>query len=62
MTLSEEIKQLQKESKRPCCAASYQAVLDMLSLRGKKSSAYAKDKSRGDSEYYSKLAKKRWKS
>ena len=38
-----------------------QKVLDIMSARGKAASAMAKDKSRGDSEYYSKLAKKRWK-
>lgn len=61
MKLSQEIAALSLESKK-CCSASLQKVLDMLSVRGRKAGLSAKDKSRGNSAYYSKLAKKRWKS
>ena len=60
MTLSEEIKKYQETSGKETKKA-LQWVLDLLSERGRAAGSQAKDKARGDSAYYTKLANKRWK-
>lgn len=59
MKLSEEIRELQN-GKEDCCIKSLEQVLSMLSERGRLAGKSAKNKRRGNSEYYSKMASKRW--
>jgi hypothetical protein len=59
MKLSDEIRELQR-GKPECCIASLDNVLIMLSERGRLAGKSAKNKRRGNSEHYSKMAKKRW--
>jgi hypothetical protein len=61
MTLSEEIRAMMDRSASGAVKMALQSVLDMLSERGRSAGLQAKDKVRGDSAYYKKLAKKRWK-
>ena len=60
MTLSDDIREVQKSSGRDASRA-LQWVLDELSARGKRAGSMAKKKVRGDSAYYARLANKRWK-
>lgn len=59
MKLSDEIRELQK-TKGDCCVKSLDQVLLMMSERGRLAGKSAKNKRRGNSEYYSKMASKRW--
>ena len=60
MTLSDDIRAVQKKAGRDA-AKALQWVLDELSARGRKAGSMAKNKARGDSAYYARLANKRWK-
>lgn len=59
MKLSDEIRELQNGSGEEAWN-KLQKVLDALSERGRKAGLAAVNKSRGDSNYYSEIAKKRW--
>lgn len=60
MTLGQEI-EARKNRAKPCCAKELGIVLKMLSDRGRIAGMSRENKSRGDSAYYSAMAKKRWK-
>lgn len=61
MTLGDEIRAMMERSSSEGVRLALQSVLDMMSERGRRAGLQAKDKTRGDSTHYKKLANKRWK-
>ena len=60
MTLGDEIREYQATLGREGRQA-LQWVLDKMSERGRAAGLLAKNKTRGDSKHYARLANKRWK-